>query len=96
MYDAVHLFAKALHDLDTSQQIDIHPLSCDGQVRTKGGLERPPFLFENGIEAWVNIFEFLDNIITNGYTSIIEKNDKTINEKSMAASLLPLLLKTYA
>lgn len=31
MYDAVHLFSKALHDLDTSQQIDIHPLSCDGQ-----------------------------------------------------------------
>ncbi|CAH1993009.1 unnamed protein product [Acanthoscelides obtectus] len=29
MYDAVHLFAKALHDLDTSQQIDIKPLSCD-------------------------------------------------------------------
>ncbi|XP_055710635.1 glutamate receptor ionotropic, kainate 2 isoform X2 [Phlebotomus papatasi] len=29
MYDAVHLFAKALHDLDTSQQIDIQPLSCD-------------------------------------------------------------------
>lgn len=31
MYDAVHLFAKALHDLDTSQQINIQPLSCDGQ-----------------------------------------------------------------
>lgn len=31
LYDAVHLFAKALHDLDTSQQIDIQPLSCDGQ-----------------------------------------------------------------
>ncbi|XP_036325002.1 glutamate receptor ionotropic, kainate 2-like [Rhagoletis pomonella] len=31
MYDAVHLFSKALHDLDTSQQIDIHPISCDGQ-----------------------------------------------------------------
>jgi ionotropic kainate glutamate receptor 2 len=31
MYDAVHLFAKALHDLDTSQQIDIHPLNCDTQ-----------------------------------------------------------------
>ena len=29
LYDAVHLFAKALHDLDTSQQIDIKPLSCD-------------------------------------------------------------------
>lgn len=25
----MHLFAKALHDLDTSQQIDIKPLSCD-------------------------------------------------------------------
>lgn len=31
IYDAVHLFAKALHDLDTSQQIDIQPLSCDGE-----------------------------------------------------------------
>lgn len=29
MYDAVHLFAKALHDLDSSQRIDINPLSCD-------------------------------------------------------------------
>ncbi|GBP84886.1 Glutamate receptor ionotropic, kainate 2 [Eumeta japonica] len=31
MYDAVHLFAKALHDLDTSQQIDIRPLSCESE-----------------------------------------------------------------
>lgn len=31
MYDAVHLFARALHDLDVSSQIDITPLSCDGQ-----------------------------------------------------------------
>lgn len=30
-FDAVHLFAKALHDLDSSQQIDIHPLSCENQ-----------------------------------------------------------------
>nr|QNL15101.1 ionotropic receptor 4 [Aulacocentrum confusum] len=29
MYDAVHLFAKALHVLDQSQQIDIKPLSCE-------------------------------------------------------------------
>ncbi|KAK9880188.1 hypothetical protein WA026_010060 [Henosepilachna vigintioctopunctata] len=29
IYDAVHLFAKALHDLDTSQKIDIKPMSCD-------------------------------------------------------------------
>lgn len=31
MYDAVHLFAKALNDLDARQQIDIQPLSCDGE-----------------------------------------------------------------
>lgn len=31
MYDAVHLFAKALHDLDTSQQIDVKPLSCESE-----------------------------------------------------------------
>ncbi|XP_063982434.1 glutamate receptor ionotropic, kainate 1 isoform X2 [Diachasmimorpha longicaudata] len=29
MYDAVHLFAEALHVLDSSQQIDIKQLSCD-------------------------------------------------------------------
>ncbi|XP_011304729.1 glutamate receptor ionotropic, kainate 2 isoform X3 [Fopius arisanus] len=29
MYDAVHLFAKALHVLDESQQLDIKQLSCD-------------------------------------------------------------------
>ncbi|XP_024943087.1 glutamate receptor ionotropic, kainate 2 isoform X6 [Cephus cinctus] len=29
MYDAVHLFVKALHDLDKSQLIDIKPLSCE-------------------------------------------------------------------
>ncbi|KAK0084291.1 hypothetical protein PV325_007314 [Microctonus aethiopoides] len=29
MYDAVHLFAKALHVLDASQQLDIKPLSCE-------------------------------------------------------------------
>ena len=29
-YDAVHLFARALHDLDHSQEINTRPLSCDG------------------------------------------------------------------
>jgi len=29
MYDAVHLFTEALHALDSSQRIDIKPLSCD-------------------------------------------------------------------
>lgn len=34
MYDAVYLFAKALHDLDTSQQIDINPINCDSSEDT--------------------------------------------------------------
>lgn len=34
MYDAVYLFAKALHDLDTTQQIDIHPINCDSAADT--------------------------------------------------------------
>jgi ionotropic kainate glutamate receptor 2 len=34
MYDAVYLFAKALHDLDTSQQIDINPINCDSIMET--------------------------------------------------------------
>jgi hypothetical protein len=29
MYDAVHLFARALHVLDASQQIEVKSLSCD-------------------------------------------------------------------
>ncbi|XP_033212072.1 glutamate receptor ionotropic, kainate 2 isoform X2 [Belonocnema kinseyi] len=32
MYDAVYLFAKALHVLDSSQQIDIKPLSCEATI----------------------------------------------------------------
>jgi len=30
IYDAVQLFAQALHDLDHSQEISTRPLSCDG------------------------------------------------------------------
>jgi hypothetical protein len=31
MYDAVHLFARALHDLASSQRINIRPLSCESR-----------------------------------------------------------------
>lgn len=34
MYDAVYLFAKALHDLDTTQQIDINPINCNSTTNT--------------------------------------------------------------
>ena len=37
IYDAVRLFSKALHELDLSQNIDISPLSCDGQYTWKHG-----------------------------------------------------------
>lgn len=37
IYDAVHLFAQALHDLDHSQNIDTRPLSCDGSETWQHG-----------------------------------------------------------
>ena len=37
IYDAVRLFSKALHELDLSQNIDISPLSCDGQYTWQHG-----------------------------------------------------------
>lgn len=65
MYDAVHLFAKALHDLDTSQQIDIQPLSCDGQDTWPHGYSLINymkivniFMMLNGIAILQNIFRF--------------------------------------
>lgn len=30
MYDAVQLLAKALHDMDRSQEVNIKPLNCEG------------------------------------------------------------------
>lgn len=65
MYDAVHLFAKALHDLDTSQQIDIQPLSCDGQDTWPHGYSLINYMkivnifkILNGIAILQNIFRF--------------------------------------
>eukprot|EP00094_Tigriopus_californicus_P003973 TCALIF_03827-PA protein Name:"Similar to GRIK2 Glutamate receptor ionotropic, kainate 2 (Macaca fascicularis)" AED:0.16 eAED:0.16 QI:0/0.7/0.45/1/0.8/0.81/11/0/556 len=37
IYDAVHLFAQALHDLDHSQDINTKPLSCDGSETWQHG-----------------------------------------------------------
>ena len=37
IYDAVHLFAQALHDLDHSQEINTSPLSCDGSETWQHG-----------------------------------------------------------
>ena len=37
IYDAVHLFARALHDLDHSQDINTRPLSCDGSETWQHG-----------------------------------------------------------
>lgn len=31
MHDAVHLFARALHDLSSSQRINIRPISCESR-----------------------------------------------------------------
>jgi hypothetical protein len=37
IYDAVHLFAQALNDLDHSQEINTKPLSCDGSETWQHG-----------------------------------------------------------
>lgn len=37
IYDAVHLFAQALHDLDHSQDIRTRPLACDGSETWQHG-----------------------------------------------------------
>ena len=37
IYDAVHLYAQALHDLDRSQEINTKPLSCDGSETWQHG-----------------------------------------------------------
>ena len=37
IYDAVHLYAQALNDLDRSQEINTKPLSCDGSETWQHG-----------------------------------------------------------
>lgn len=58
MYDAVHLFAKALHDLDTSQQIDIHPLSCDGQNTWQHGFSLINYMKIVEMKGLTNVIKF--------------------------------------
>lgn len=58
MYDAVHLFAKALHDLDTSQQIDIHPISCDGQSTWQHGFSLINYMKIVEMKGLTNVIKF--------------------------------------
>jgi len=58
MYDAVHLFAKALHDLDSSQQIDIHPISCDGQNTWQHGFSLINYMKIVEMKGLTNVIKF--------------------------------------
>ncbi|KAL9900013.1 kainate-type ionotropic glutamate receptor subunit 1D isoform 1-T1 [Glossina fuscipes fuscipes] len=58
MYDAVHLFAKALHDLDTSQQIDIHPINCDGQSTWQHGFSLINYMKIVEMKGLTNVIKF--------------------------------------
>uniref|UniRef100_A0A336L6S2 CSON001092 protein n=1 Tax=Culicoides sonorensis TaxID=179676 RepID=A0A336L6S2_CULSO len=58
MFDAVHLFAKALHDLDASQQMDIHPLSCDAQDTWPHGYSLINYMKIVEIQGLTNIIKF--------------------------------------
>ena len=37
MYDAVHVFAKALHQVDLAQAVQIQPLSCNKERSWQDG-----------------------------------------------------------
>ncbi|XP_055852888.1 glutamate receptor ionotropic, kainate 2 [Episyrphus balteatus] len=58
MYDAVHLFSKALHDLDTSQQIDIQPISCDGQNTWQHGFSLINYMKIVEMKGLTNVIKF--------------------------------------
>lgn len=58
MYDAVHLFAKALHDLDTSQQIDIHPLNCESQNTWQHGFSLINYMKIVEMKGLTNVIKF--------------------------------------
>lgn len=66
MYDAVHLFARALHVLDTSQKIDIKPLSCD---------------LSNTWDHGYSLINYMKNVSTNLISIIIKKSINTKNIK---------------
>lgn len=74
MYDAVHLFAKALHDLDTSQQIDIHPLNCDTQDTWPHGYSLINYMKVVSIQ----IFRFLKSSSTPPSFRLKSKGSQTL------------------
>ncbi|CAG2181873.1 unnamed protein product, partial [Oppiella nova] len=46
VYDAVRLFAKALHDLDQTQSISIRPISCETEE---------PWIFGNAVTNYMRM-----------------------------------------
>ncbi|XP_055382987.1 glutamate receptor ionotropic, kainate 2 [Condylostylus longicornis] len=58
IFDAVHLFSKALHDLDTSQQIDIQPLSCENQNTWPHGFSLINYMKIVEMKGLTNVIKF--------------------------------------
>lgn len=62
IFDAVYLFAKALHDLDSSQHIHIKPLSCESEKPwTKSGTSLTNYMKSIQLEGLSGIVGFLIN-----------------------------------
>ena len=65
IYDAVHLYAQALHDLDRSQEINTKPLSCDGSETWQHG---------NSLVNYMKLVSYLDFTILEVFQKFREIN----------------------
>ena len=59
IYDAVHLYAQALHDLDRSQEINTKPLSCDGTETWQHGNSLVNYMKLVSLEIFLKGLDFI-------------------------------------
>ncbi|XP_021964381.1 glutamate receptor ionotropic, kainate 2 isoform X1 [Folsomia candida] len=68
VYDAVHLFSKALHVLDSSQRIDIRPLTCESTDTWQHGYSIINYMKMVQLQGLTGLIQF----DTSGYRSDIQ------------------------
>ena len=66
MYDAVRLFASALHDLDKSQAISIRPLSCD---------KEEPWTYGNTVTNYMRMVSLNVSVLIDNIYHLKDKSD---------------------
>jgi hypothetical protein len=68
VYDAVHLFSKALHVLDSSQRIDIRPLACESTDTWQHGYSIINYMKMVQLQGLTGLIQF----DTSGYRSDVQ------------------------